>query len=298
MSKKFIYILLSLLVLSGCSGSSEDGSSSNTSGKVKEPSEIETVTIPPLPEDGIVTVDGDVLYSDEEVIIHTDTESSYFVNGSPVNKEEYSVIVEQISDKDETPEKPEKGEEITHETAGPDVTDKDIISEKEENTKKTDKTEKTENTKKTENPNITLVIGPDVPGDKKDPNEIESSFECYTATGDTSLNITKILVYNSAYPGDDTIQEYKPGDSLLVNIWCDNTAYMTSMAYIVPADTEHKSSYGSSEYITKQDMFFFIQTNPGQIFYELTIPSTAKAGTYELRFVCGEEEGYFTFKIV
>ncbi len=136
-----------------------------------------------------------------------------------------------------------------------------------------------------------------IPSEPEDPLKNDPSLGKYVDTGSTELDIRNHDIYISSEPGIKDVKTFSPGDTVLFNIWCSDTAYFDSYIYVVSKDTPHKDSYESGEYIHKQDMFMFSPVDAGQIFGDLTLPTNITPGIYEFRFVCGTEEGYIPYYI-
>lgn len=296
MKKTILTVLLAMLILSGCSGEQkkQDGTDKTETETVKETvssdtvsdeteSETVAVTIPPMPEEGVSVIpDAEIKYSDDKLFVQVDPEGSSYANGQQVNKAEadnmiYQVMAEKVSKKQETT----PPENLTTTAKEPAVI--------------TPETSKVTNTAKvTTSVKETTVTVPAVTEDLYEDIDIVSIGK-YNDTGKTKLAIKDIEVYNNSQPGAEGVIAYKPGDTMLINLWCDNTARLDSIMYIVPEETEHKSSYSKNEYIYSTEMLFAMETGENQIFIEVELPKGYAAGTYELRFVCGTEEGFFPF---
>lgn len=117
----------------------------------------------------------------------------------------------------------------------------------------------------------------------------------YVSTGKTDLAITDIKVFSNSKPGVENIGSFKSGDTLLINLWCNTAARLDSVLYIVPEKAEHKDTYKPIECLYTYEMFSALESGEGQLFFEITLPENIASGNYELRFVCGTEEGYIPF---
>lgn len=303
MNKKIIACaIIAVLLLCACTGGNKEkaeGSSASTDniseiqtnvsadgtldkGNVSE-TEAETVTIPPIPESGIPEIpDAEVIYSDTEVVIVVDPEGTSYANGKPVPAETAaSIIVQQMSpNKDNVTSTTQKKN-----PAVPDISDNNpeieitlpniIIPEE------------------TTRPQGTIIVDN---VDKSEENDIFYLAK-YVNTGKTDLAITDIMVFNVSKPGVTGIDAFKPGDTAIVNLWCNSEAIFDSVMYIVPEEAAHADSYLPEDCLLKYDMSNSLESGENQIAFEIEIPNKVIAGVYEFRFICGTEEGYIPFHI-
>lgn len=119
----------------------------------------------------------------------------------------------------------------------------------------------------------------------------------YNNTGKTDLAITDIKVFSASKPAIENLGAFDSGDTLIINLWCNTVASLDSTMYIVPEEAEHKDSYKQIEYLSAVDMFSAYITGEDQLFFEVELPENISPGNYDLRFVCGAEEGYITFHL-
>ncbi|MBE6708300.1 MAG: hypothetical protein E7578_03545 [Ruminococcaceae bacterium] len=236
--KKIVYILLSLLILCGCSDPSQKDKNNDTSKTELQSSESSKK---------------EISFDDDSGVLMADGSGNYYYDGEPISSEEYDKIMQGIIDAPVS----EKTQVVT---------------------------------------DVSIVV-PDEPSDTTDALKNDPSLGIYVDTGDTELNITKHDIYNNSKPGEQGVKVFSPGDTMLINLWCSDTAYFDSVVYIVSKDTPHKDNYEKDEYILKQEIFMFSPVDVGQVFGDITVPSEVTPGIYELRFVCGTEEGYIPYYI-
>lgn len=298
MNKKIICAVIAVVLLAACTGKSDDkgktdvtdsGSAVTTvTGSVNESKEdssynkgndpdTPTVTIPPIPESGIPEIpDAEVIYSDTEVVIEVDPDGTSYANGTPIPADTAaSIIVQQMKPEKETttikddPAVPETTEITTEGEVIP-----PYITVPEQTTR----------------PQGTIIV------DDKNEGDIFYLGK-YVSTGNTELGIKKIEVYTSSKPGVEGVDSLKPGDTVVVNLWCNSAASSDSVMYIIHESVKHDSSYAKDYVLLECDMSLGFAMSDEHLVFDFTLPDKVSSSVYELRFVCGTEEGYIPFHI-
>lgn len=305
-TKRFIIIALTALILAGCASDKPQNGDHGTSGSdisavttvaesnmapvtTDDEKTTETIAVlPPLPEEIPDIPDAEIKFTNDFLIVQVDPEGTTYANGKPVVSSEVAPMIQQamtnqINKTKETSETVTKTPDVPEMVVTePDITVPDVTRPEE-----------------TERPTGTIFIDDTEDKDDGDNNGYEDAFSLakYVDTGDTDLNITDIAVYNSAKPGVAGVDKFNPGETMLVNLWCNSIARMDSTVYIIPEEADHADSYAPEDCLLSQEMFTAFETAEGQIFFEIELPDSIIPGVYELRFVCGSEEGYIPFHL-
>ena len=300
MKKYIICAVIVTLILAGCAGNKKNDPDNTTAVSDTEnvtasvalttsPEEEDLIPLPPIPETGVPEISGGVvIYTDTEAVIVVAPEGSTYVNGVPIVGEFAEQILVQQQNKPEnttttriqyTPESMETGEYIEPIITIPDETIETLAP----GTYFVDDSED----------------GSDDPIGNQGGTVIEDTVNLakYVDTGDTSLNIKNIKVYSHDRPAVEGIDAFKPGDTAIVNLWCDAMSRFDAELYIVPMGAEHKDTYEKGEYVAKCELYTAFEESSDRITFEVPLPEGIPAHIYEFRFVCGTEEGYVPFHI-
>ena len=299
MNKKILCAVIAVVILAACTGKSDNkerpsvtdtGSSitavtgsaadSATDGSYDEGNDPDTptVAIPPIPETGIPEIpEAEVIYSDTEVVIVVDPEGTSYANGIPIPADTAaSIIVQQM--------KPEKGTTTTKKK-DPAVSESTVSSSEAEI-----ELPFVTFPEQTTRPQGTIVV---------DDDNIDDIFYLgkYVSSGKTDLAITDIEIYTSSKPGVQGVDSLKPGDTVVVNLWCNTEARFDSVMYIIHEGVKHGNSYEPDYILLELDMSEAFEAGEGHLAFDFTLPDKVASSVYELRFVCGDEEGYIPFHI-
>ncbi len=317
MKKQIIIALLLSCLLVSCGGK-DDKNDAKTS---ESPSETPIVSTSPdeestkaeTPSGGTITsenttkkdipqIPGDVIYSDDNNVGVKAPHGGLFINGNEVESDIFDEMIDHFKETSKPAyTTPYHGDDEEKETTSkkPVSTSKKPASTSKKPAVATSTSKKPSADKEPEtvSPDFTL---PEVTQTERPTGTIyleeEDQFLAkYVKSSNTELGISKVKVYSSAKPGVQGLEAFEPGDTLLVNIWCNTDMRFNSTVYIVPRESKHKKSYDKIECLKIYEMFNAIPAGDGHLIAEIEIPSNTPAGVYELRFVCGSEEGYIPF---
>lgn len=297
MKKYVICAIVLSLILAGCAGNKKNDPDNTTAVSDTEnitvsvelttsPEEEDLIPIPPIPETGVPEISGgNVIYTDTEVVIVVAPEGTTYVNGLPlVGGYVENIIVQQQNKPENTTTTRIQYAPNTEEIVKPIITIPDETVE-------------------TLPPGTYFVDDSEDGGDDPIGNQggtvIEDMVNLakYVDTGDTSLNIKDIKVYSENRPAVEGIDSFKPGDTAILNLWCDAMARFDAELYVVPMGAEHKDTYEKGEYVAKCELYTAFEESSDRITFEVPLPKGIPAHIYEFRFVCGTEEGYVPFHI-
>ena len=297
------------MLLASCGSDDND-----TQKETVSPSETPVVTTaPPETETSaeitIPYVPGETIYSDTNHIGIQSPNGELFIDGRPINSEAFDAIIEYYSSTlpYTTPEIATANKETAVTTGKTPSAPSEAVTSSSASVPSSTQGNPAVTNVVTSPVTTTTVTAPDLsfpeineterPTGQINLEEADQNLGKYVKSSNTDLKITKVQVYNNSKPGVTNIESFRAGETMLVNLWCDTTAFFDATLYIVPEETEHKSSYKKSECLVVKELYTAMVTDTTHLFLEVKIPSYTPARVYELRFVCGSEEGYIPFHI-